>query len=1348
MRKKSTHQSGLFSPRIIFAFALCLASVLLAALGFAASRPSPSPASKATTPPASPAAQQALALLQSGTQAQLVTQVALETGVYDFVRANGADVLAADNSRATPEERARTFLSANGGLVGMTAAERKLVATSAAATAATVASGLQVAKVFADDIGATHVKFNQTYRGLKVFGAQLIVHMNERGITGVNGNFIPGISVDIYPTLSADMVAKQALATVSKSSKSTSGAQLSVTESELAIYRTGLLEGYQGANVLAYGLKISDSAGPLEQLWLSATTGAELIRIPLRHEALNRRVYSPRYDSSNPDLFVVRSENDLLPSPVPQIEGLFQYTGQTYNLFSSAFGRDSFNGAGAIMRTVYLVNSICPNAYWDGATTNYCPEVDGDDVVAHEWGHAYTQFTHDLVYSFQSGALNEAYSDMWGETVDLLNGVDGEGGSTNDKPGPDGVRWKIGEDVAGLGPLRDMWTPTNNGDPDKVSATVYQCAPSDGGGVHTNSGVPNHAYAMLVDGKTFNGQTVGALGFVKTAHIYFRAMNVYQHSTTNFPHHAQSLTAACNDLATAATNLNGLSTTSLAGTPSGQIITATDCTQVANAIAAAELNVRPTQCNFGPLLNPNTPPDCQGNSDVFKEDWESGEDGWTKASDGEFAGWPGFNFVLDNTLPAGRTGTAMFAWGGGGGVCGDPNGDYSGIFSITSPTLTARANDTALALSFDQFVATEFLVDGGNVLISVNGGAFTLIPQSSYTFNAPPSRLRDAPPTDQNTNPKAGQYAWSGADPEVPAFGTTKVDLSALVQPGDTFQLRWEFGLDGCGGNQGWYVDNIRVFNCPILDPPTLSIGAGYENPDTNGSYQLTWTRPAGATGPDTLQESTTSCGPLVFDNAEAGLTQWNVTTEVAPDGSFNGLNWDSSLEKPQHDSQVFRTRPAEGDAKASAILTYKNPIAIPAGGTTTLRFEDWYMGESDDGVVVEVSEDGTNWTAVYTDLRSDLAPIAAELFATESLFSREVDLTALKGKTIQLRFRNYVGADNRPGSTPAGWFVDNISLINENWTDVVTNTSATSFVVSARPSGSYCYRVNTGYTFGSLVARSPFSNIVNVEVAASVALARLQNLSARARVQTDDNVLIGGFIVTDAPKKVVLRAIGPSMQSGGVAVPGRLSDTTLDLFAQGNTAPIASNDDWQTNQAEVESTNLAPTDPRESAIVATLNPGAYTAVVKGKNREVGLGLVEIYDVNLSASSTLRNLSARAFVETDDNVLIGGLIAGPGNSGPTRVVFRAIGPSLKAQLPNALDDTTLEVRDANGNPVTNDDWQQSPHAAEIQQAGLAPSHPLESAVLVSSLAAGQHTAIVRGKGNPRGVGLVEVYNLQ
>ena len=1305
--------------------------------------PQSSSATNAAADSASGTAQRAVAQLQSGNPGKIVTQASRETGGYAFVRADGDAVLAADDTKADPEQRARAFLAAHGEIVGMTEAERAAIGNPAAAKAGAGGSALKLNKVATDEIGATHVKFDQTYRGMNVFGAQLIVHMNDRGITAVNGTFVPGIAVDPYPALNAQAAAKQALAAVSKS-KAGAGAKLSVIQSELAVYRTGLFEGYRGANVLAHGVKIADASGPLEQVWISATSGAELMRIPLRHEALYRRVYSPQYNSSNPDMFVVRDENDLLPSPVPQIEGLFQFSGHTYRLFSSAFGRDSFNGKGAIMRTVYLVNSICPNAYWDGATTNYCPEIDGDDVVAHEWGHAYTQFTHNLVYSFQSGALNESYSDIWGETVDLLNGVDGDGGSNNDKPDPDGQRWLIGEDVAGLGPLRDMWDPTKHANPDKVSSPIYHCGPSDGGGVHTNSGVPNHAYAMLVDGKTFNGQTVEALGFVKAAHIYFRAMAVYQHSSTNFPQHGESLLAACNDLVTSGANLKGLSTTNAAGEPSGEVMTANDCTQVQKAIAAVEMNTPPVQCNFGPLLDPNTPPDCGGNSTLFSEDWENGDKGWARASNGSFEGWPNFNFTLKSDLPADRPGTAVFANGEGGGVCGDPNGDRSGTFSITSPELTARPTDKDLHLSFEHFVATEFLVDGGNVLISVNGGAFELIPQQNYTFNAPPSRLRAGPPVDQNTNPKAGQYAWSGADPEVPAFGTTKVDLSSLVRPGDKFKLRWEFGLDGCGGNQGWYVDNIRVFNCPFLKPPVLSIGAGYENPDTNGSFKLTWTRPPGAVGPDVVQESTTSCAPLVFENAESDLSQWTVSTQ----GAYAGLNWDTSIEKPQHESQTFRARPAEGVTDASAILTYKTPIAIPSGGKTTLRFQDWFMAESDDGGVVEISTDGTKWTKIYNNNRSELAPAAGEFFGTEPLFSREVDLTPHRGKTIQLRFRHFVGPENKAGSSPFGWYVDNISITNENWKDIAT-VDGKSTTVSGRPTGSYCYRVNTAYSFPTGLARSPFSNIVNVDVGEGVLPpARLQNISARARVRTDDNVLIGGFIIRDAPKRVIVRALGPSLQSNGSAVPGRLSDPVLHIYRSGNPDPIARNDNWQTNQAAVQATGVAPTHPRESAIVRTLQPGAYTAVMRGKDREVGVGLVEIYDLDTGATTTLANLSARAFVETDDNVLIGGIIAGPPGDGPTKVVVRAIGPSLKTQIPAALDDTTLEVVNANGVRITNDDWEQSPDAAQIARIGLAPAHPKESAILLKSLPPGAHTAIVRGKGQPRGVGLVEIYDLR
>jgi Zn-dependent metalloprotease len=1048
---------------------------------------------------ASPAAAQALARLQSATGAQVVSQVSRETGVYSFVRATGAAVLSADDASATPEKRALAFLSTHGALFGMSEAERTRL-SNAADDGASQGSEMRAVNVHTDSIGSTHVRLNQFYQGRAVFGAQLVVHMNERGITAVNGNFVPGINVKATPGISEAAAGQSALSALRKEMKDSS---LKIVETGLSIYRTGLLEGYRGQSVLAYSVNVSDSLGRLEQVWVDAQTGAVLNRIPLRHEALNRRVYSPKYDSSNPDLFVVRKEEDLLPSPNPAIEGLFQFTGHAYNLFSSAFGRDSFDGNGSTMRTVYLVNSVCPNAYWDGQTTNYCPEIDADDVVAHEWTHGYTQFTHDLVYSFQSGALNESYSDIFGEMVDQLNGMDSpEGGIDNDHPteytfdedagqwtiSGGGVRWRIGEDVSGLnqpaalGILRDMWSPTVWGDPDKVSSTAYHCGADDGGGVHTNSGVPNHAFALLVDGTsslpggTFNTVAVTGIGRTKALHIYFRAMSVYQTPTTNFAQHEQALRASCQDLI--GQNLNGLSTSSAAGTSSGETITAANCQSVADAMAAVEMSKRPEQCHFGPLFNPNTPAACNGATNIFTEDWEDGNmDGWTKTSTGSFAGWPNHNWELDNTLPAGRTGTAAFANGGSGGICGDPNGDYSGQFTIDSPTITVPQGASDLKMSFDQFVASEFLVDGGNVKISKNGGAFTLVPQENYIFNGPPDQLRAAPPTDQNTNPKAGEFAWSGADPEVPAFGTTVIDLSTLVAPGDTFKIRFDFGKDGCGGNQGWYVDNIRVYDCPVLAAPVLAIGSGYENPDTDGSYQLTWTRPAGATGPDTLEQSTSSCGPLFADDAESEFAQWNLTTEGT--GAFD---WETSTAKPQHDSTAFWARAAEGATNASSILTSKNKITLPSGGTTALTFSDWNINESDDSVYVEVSEDGSNWSVVYTNSRSELAPTAGEFFGTEPLSARQVDLTTYKGKSIYLRFRFTAGADNKPGSTPFGWYVDNISVTNDNWS-TLTSVNGTSYTVTVAQPGTFCYRVRTAFTFGSEVAQSPFSNSVKTVV-------------------------------------------------------------------------------------------------------------------------------------------------------------------------------------------------------------------------------------------------------------------------
>jgi hypothetical protein len=253
-------------------------------------------------------------------------------------------------------------------------------------------------------------------------------------------------------------------------------------------------------------------------------------------------------------------------------------------------------------------------------------------------------------------------------------------------------------------------------------------------------------------------------------------------------------------------------------------------------------------------------------------------------------------------------------------------------------------------------------------------------------------------------------------------------------------------------------------------------------------------------------------------------------------------------------------------------------------------------------------------------------------------------------------------------------------------------------------------------------------------------------NISTRVKVLAGDNVLIGGFIVTGtSPIKVLVRAIGPSLGTQGVS--GALADPVLELHEADGTTVI--NDNWRdTQEQEIIDTTIPPTDDLESAIVQTLPPGSYTAVVSGKNATTGIGLVEAYDLDQPGDSRLANISTRGFVDTGDNVMIGGFIVGPVDLGDATVLVRAIGPSLTSQgVAGALQDPFLELHDGNGLLVTsNDNWKDT-QQAEIEATTIPPADDRESA-LVSTLAPGNYTAIVSGKGSTTGVGLVEVYHLQ
>ena len=880
------------------------------------------------------------------------------TNFASFIKAGrNGDLL--PSVKGQPQGKAKGFVKQFGGLLGVANAD-DLVQISASI----------------DRYGATHVTYQQRYRGLAVFGAIVKAHLDKAGnLTAVNGTAVPAIDLSTDARLSIGEARARAIAavkadppTASTGAAAKNAGKLRAESARLLVYRTGLVKGEAGTNELVYHVVVTNGANIRDSVFIHAMTGKVVNRYSMVDNALFRRLFEQNPGNQ------VWQEGQSTAGLLPDQLNIVNFSADSYYFFFNAFGRDSYDAEGAELQSVNNDPTIsCPNANWNGATTNYCNGVTSDDVVAHEWGHAYTQYTHGLIYQWQSGALNESYSDIWGETVDLINnagtdapgglrsvgacsaytanpavvinspasiartceagtasfgpqvdetgttgdvvlvndgvvaplagaattdgceapfvnaaavagkialidrgacaftvkvknaqdagaigvvvadnapgGAAGMGGSdptitipslritldngnaiksvlpdpvnvtlklAPDSGSDDSYRWLMGEDSTAFGgAIRDMWTPTCYGHPGKVSDAEYRCDPSDGGGVHSNSGVPNHGYALLVDGGTYNGQTVSGLGLVKAAHIYWQAQTVYQVPTTDFNDHADALEASCDDLI--GVPLEGLSTGSEPFGPSGETITTADCVEVTDMIAAVELRTDPTeQCDFQPALDPNTPALCASGKPAvisYQETFEDGLAGWTLSNTGVYAGWAGAptDWAADSTLPGGRAGTAAFAAGPRAGSCDAGAGDISGVMRLESPPISMPGSASLTKLTFDHYFATEPEYDGGNLKISINGGLFNVVPASAFTFN--PYNTAALQPT----NPLATEPGFSGTDGGslFGSWGESQVDLKALgLKAGDTIRLRFDFGRDGCGGNDGWYVDDVTIAYC------------------------------------------------------------------------------------------------------------------------------------------------------------------------------------------------------------------------------------------------------------------------------------------------------------------------------------------------------------------------------------------------------------------------------------------------------------------------------------------------------------------------------------------------------
>ncbi len=834
---------------------------------------------------------------------------------------------------STPQERSRDFLARHGTAFGVAEPSRDLVEF----------------RHTSDRLGGDHLAFRQLFHGIGVFGSELRLHFDPSGeLVTANGMLVPDIQIaSIEPSLDAGAAGESALAMVRKQK---GRVDIVATTKELTIFREGLVAGRPGADHLVWEVEVGNGSDVREFLYIDAHTGQLVDQITgIKH--INR-VVSHRTLSNT-----LWTEGDELPyqglggSDDVEVNNLIDFALDTYQVFENMTGGTflSFNGNDATMRSIYQDQNLsCPNAWWTGSYTGFCSEVTSDDVVAHEWTHAYTDYTHDLVYQWQPGALNESYSDIFGEVVDMLNGAgtdsdelrtsgccsaicggdrphllieepadlsgelevgdavfnplppwsvqgevemvdDGEGApadgcqpfvdftpgnvalirfggclfrpaaenavaagaagvvfinSGNDSvitmPGSgyrleipsvmvgrtagaaieaaldqgvvvtlqsvaDGsVRWLMGEDTLWSG-LRDMWNPNCAGDPGKVSDSQYWCSTDDGGGVHTNSGVPNHAFALAMDGGSFNGRTIQGIGLTKAAHIWWRAMSVYQTRVSEFIDHADLVELSCHDLIGA--SLFDLAT----GNVSGEVVNATDCDQVAEAMIATEMRALPTQCNFPLVLQPEAPELPRFPTEVFFEPFDAAPGPeWTMSNEGvDLEDYVPRDWVWTTDVPPGRDGGSVFA-------TDDPMGgncvfnDQSGVMHLDSPPISIPDGSVPV-LVFDHYMASEPKGDGGNLRISVNGGPYELIPEEAFLFN-PYNEMLDGP--DQSNNPNAGEPAFSGINAGSflrGSWGQSQISLAGFARPGDTIRIRFDFSFDGCSGIDGWYLDSFSV---------------------------------------------------------------------------------------------------------------------------------------------------------------------------------------------------------------------------------------------------------------------------------------------------------------------------------------------------------------------------------------------------------------------------------------------------------------------------------------------------------------------------------------------------------
>lgn len=624
-----------------------------------------------------------------------------------------------------------------------------------------------------DEVGMEHVRLQQLHKGVPVTAGEMTVHLRGAGVVSVLAKTLPSLDqIDTVPKITATEAAAAVKNLLAKS-RGITDAVLSTPR--LEILNKGLLQGVGGPSRLAWFIEAT-KIDLREYVWVDAANGLSILAFSQLTDARTRKIFDANNKKVLPGV-LVRGELGP-PTGDPDADAAFDFSGDTYDYFFNEHGRDSFNGAGAkLISTVHYCPSPfnCPfvNAFWNGKQMVYGEGFSAaDDVDAHELTHAVTEFSANLFYYAQSGGLNESFSDIFGETVDLVNG-------------DAGTRWLLGEDLPGIGAIRDMMNPPAFGDPGKVTDPQFRCDTNDGdgGGVHSNSGVPNHAYALMVDGGTYNGQTVSGIGLIKAGAIQYRALTNYLTSGSNFVDNYQALQQSCTDLI---------------GGPAG--ITLGDCTEVLKALDAVEMSQ-------GVCSQPDEPALCP-----------TGETPIYLFADGLEAG--GGNFAF-KTL-AGRNVWRLNHPSLGGPFARNGTNALHGLqrFNVATDSIAAMKRGVLIPASgirmqfshvYDFEVIAGDTVDGGVLEYSTDDGMTWIDADSLISAG---NDYNGTVASDFG-NPLEGQSAFVNNSL---GYTATQLDLSPLE--GDTVRFRFRFSSNSSSFLASfWGIDDVRVYQCVAALP-------------------------------------------------------------------------------------------------------------------------------------------------------------------------------------------------------------------------------------------------------------------------------------------------------------------------------------------------------------------------------------------------------------------------------------------------------------------------------------------------------------------------------------------------